>query len=78
VLFVDFKQVFDWVKRIKIYEILRQRDMPANLVILIKMTMEHADGRIIFKSNLSEKFSTFRGVRHGVTLIIKKRMSREQ
>jgi hypothetical protein len=60
VLFVDFKQVFDSVKRIKTYEILKQRDMPANFVILIKMTIEHSDGRIILKSNLSEKFSTFK------------------
>jgi len=29
VLFVDFKQVFDFIIRIKIYEILQQREMPA-------------------------------------------------
>jgi hypothetical protein len=56
VLFVDFKHVFDSIKRIKIYEILQQRDMPAKLVILIKMTMEHSEGRVILKNNSSEKF----------------------
>jgi hypothetical protein len=53
------------------------------------MTMEHSEGRVILKNNSSEKFWTFKGVRHGVTLItvlfnitldhiIKKLMSREQ
>ena len=53
------------------------------------MTMEHSDGRIMLKNNLSEKFSIFKGVGQGETLftvlcditldhIIKKLMFREQ
>jgi len=53
------------------------------------MTMEHSEGRIILKNNLSEKFSVFKGVGQCDTLftvlfnitldhIIKKLMCREQ
>jgi hypothetical protein len=35
VLFVDLKQAFASIKRIKIYEILQQTEMPAKLVRLI-------------------------------------------
>jgi len=53
------------------------------------MTMEHSEGRIILKNNLSVKFSIFKGVGQGDTLftilfnitldhIIKKLMLREQ
>jgi hypothetical protein len=36
VLFVDFKQASNSIKRIKIYEMLQQTEMPAKLVRLIK------------------------------------------
>jgi len=53
------------------------------------MTVEHSEGRIILKNNLSEKFSIFEGVGQGDTLftilfnitldhIIKTLLSREQ
>jgi len=59
-LFVDFKQVFDSIQRIKIYEILQQTEMPAKFVRFIKITMEQSEGRIIHEHNLSEKFSVFK------------------
>lgn len=34
-LFVDLKQAFASIKRIKIYEILQQTEMPAKLIRLI-------------------------------------------
>ena len=66
-LFVDFKQAFDSIQRIKIYEILQQTEMPAKFVRLIKTTMEHSEGRTIHEHNLSEKFPVFKQVRQGDT-----------
>jgi Reverse transcriptase (RNA-dependent DNA polymerase). len=88
VLLVDFKQVFDSIIGIEICEMLQQREMPAKLIILIKTTMEHSEARIILENDLTEKFSIFKGVRQGDTLltvrfnitldlIIKKLTSRE-
>ena len=87
VLFVDFKQTFDSIQRIKICEILQQTEMPAKFVRLIKITMDQSEGKTIHEHNLPEKFSVFKRVRQGdtfstvllnVTLedIIKKLMSR--
>lgn len=39
VLFVDFKQASDSMKRVQIYEILQQTETPAKLVRLIKEGM---------------------------------------
>ena len=64
VLFVGFKQAFDSTKRIWIYEILQQTEIPTKLVRLIK------EGRNILEYNLSEKLSVFQGVRRSDTLSI--------
>jgi len=87
VLFVDFKQTFDSIQRIKIYEILQKTEMPAKFVRLVEIKMEQSEGRTIHERNLSEKFSVFKRVRQGDTfstvflnvtldVIIKKFMSR--
>jgi len=64
VLFVGFKQAFDSTKRIWIYEILQQTEIPTKLVRLIK------EGRNILEYNLSEKLSVFQGVRRSDALSI--------
>ena len=63
--FVNFKQFFDSIKRIKVYEILQRTEIPAKLVRLIKIIMEQSEGRIFLENNLSEKCSVFSGARQG-------------
>jgi hypothetical protein len=63
VFFVGLKKAFASIKRIKIYEILQQKEMHAKLVRLLKTAMEQSEGRTILENYLSEKFSLFKGVK---------------
>jgi hypothetical protein len=55
-------QAFYSTKRIQIYKIQQQTEIPAKLVRLIK------EGRNDLEYNLSEKFSVFQGVRQSDAL----------
>jgi hypothetical protein len=55
VLFLDFKKAFDSTKRIKIYEILQQTEMPENYYIIMD-----DNGKIILENYLSDKLSIFK------------------
>ena len=65
VLFVDFKQAYDRIKRQKLYEALRELGMKNKLIKMIKLTLKDTDNRVRIKGKLSKKFKVKEGLRQG-------------
>lgn len=64
-LFIDFKQAYDTIKREKIYEALTELGIPNKLRNLIKMTLSETKNKILLEGHISNSFHTKRGLRQG-------------
>lgn len=64
-LFVDFKQAYDSVNRIALYEILKQLGIPTKLVAMIRATLYRSNGRVVLQNSLSEVFEISSGLKQG-------------
>jgi hypothetical protein len=67
-LFIDFKKVYDSVRREALYNILIEFGMPRKLVGLIKMCLCETYSRVHVGKNLSDKFSIENGLKQGNAL----------
>ena len=67
-LFVDYKAAFDSPIRGKLYEAMSDLHIPEKLIRLCWMTLTHIKTAVKIGKNLSEPFTTKRGLRQGDTL----------
>ncbi|KAL1445920.1 hypothetical protein WDU94_013975 [Cyamophila willieti] len=65
ILFVDFKQAFDSIKRSKLIEAMEDMDIPQKLINLIMMSMEKSRALVKIDKILSDEFDITTGVRQG-------------
>lgn len=68
ILFIDFKQAFDNIKRSKVEEAIIDLEVPRklkNLINLIMMSMEDSKAQVKIDNQLSNSFSINKGVRQG-------------
>jgi hypothetical protein len=63
--FIDFKKVYDSVRREALYNILIEFGIPRKLVGLIKMCLSETYSRVRIGKNLSDKFSIENGLKQG-------------
>jgi sorting nexin-29 len=67
-LFIDFKKVYDSVKREVLYNILLEYGIPKKLVRVIKMCLNETYSKVRIGKLLSDKFSIQNGLIQGDTL----------
>lgn len=67
-LFIDFRQAFDSIRRNKLLEEMKTMEIPAKLIRLTKMTMEKSRARINTLETTSEEIAIETGVRQGDSL----------
>uniref|UniRef100_A0A8D9AN49 Craniofacial development protein 2 n=1 Tax=Cacopsylla melanoneura TaxID=428564 RepID=A0A8D9AN49_9HEMI len=65
ILFLDYRQAFDNVRRAKVKEALTDIKVPKKLQNLIMMSMEHSKAQVKIENQLSDPFSVNKGVRQG-------------
>lgn len=65
ILFVDFKQAFDSIKRSRLMEALRELNIPCKLRRLIAMTLENTTANVQTEHGKTETFNITKGVRQG-------------
>uniref|UniRef100_A0A8D8XZ49 Craniofacial development protein 2 n=1 Tax=Cacopsylla melanoneura TaxID=428564 RepID=A0A8D8XZ49_9HEMI len=65
ILFVDFKQAFDNVRRSKVEEALKDLGVPRKLINLVMMSMENSKAQVKVDSQMSDSFTINKGVRQG-------------
>ena len=63
--FIDFKKVYDSVRREVLYNILIEFGIPMKLVRLIKMCLTQTYGRVQVGKNLSDMFPIRNGLKQG-------------
>lgn len=64
-LFIDFKQAYDTVKREKVYEAMREMGIKEKLIRLVRMTLKETEYKVLINGQVSEKFRVKRGLRQG-------------
>jgi sorting nexin-29 len=62
-LFIDFKAVYDTIRRDKLLEALTEFKIPSKLIRLAKLTLKNMRCRVKVHKNLSEKSDTSIGLR---------------
>jgi hypothetical protein len=67
-LFIDFKLVYDSVRRVVLYNILIQFGVPMKLVRLIKMCLNETYSKVRIGKHLSERFPIQNGLKQGDAL----------
>uniref|UniRef100_A0A8D8PVV0 Craniofacial development protein 2 n=1 Tax=Cacopsylla melanoneura TaxID=428564 RepID=A0A8D8PVV0_9HEMI len=65
ILFIDFQQAFDNVKRQKVEEALEDLEVPNKIINLIMMTMKRSKAQVKIDNHLSNPFEINKGVRQG-------------
>lgn len=65
ILFIDFKQAYDSIKRSKLNEILNSFGIDPKLIRLIEMTLERTSCKIMIDGEISDSFPINRGLRQG-------------
>lgn len=68
ILFVDFKQAFDSVKRGKLKEAMEDLEIPSKLINLAMMTMLNSKAKVKIDNKISEAFEINTGVKQGDSL----------
>jgi hypothetical protein len=68
-LFVDFKKVYDSVRREVLYNILIEFGIPIKLVSLIKMCLNETYSRVQVGKHLSDMFPIKNGLKQGYALL---------
>jgi hypothetical protein len=64
-LFVDFRKAFNSVNRERLYETMKQMDIPDKLIRLTRMTMNITQANIKIDNKISIKFEFSAGVKQG-------------
>jgi hypothetical protein len=64
-LFIDFKKVYDSVRREVLYKNLIEFGIPRKLVRLIKMSLTKTYSRVRVGKNVSDRFPTRNGLKQG-------------
>jgi hypothetical protein len=64
-LFVDFRKVVDCINREKLYDVMKQMEIPDKLIRLTRMTMNTTQAQIKILNKLSTKFEFNAGVKQG-------------
>ena len=64
-LFIDFKKVYDSVRREVLYNILTEYGIPMKLIRLIKMCLTETYSRVRVGKNLSDIFPIRNGLKQG-------------
>uniref|UniRef100_A0A8D8W2L6 Craniofacial development protein 2 n=1 Tax=Cacopsylla melanoneura TaxID=428564 RepID=A0A8D8W2L6_9HEMI len=65
ILFIDFKQAFDSINRLKLGEALKDLEVPGKLKNLIMMTMDGSNAHVKVNNQLTDSFNINKGVRQG-------------
>lgn len=65
ILFVDFKQAFDSVKRNTVIKDAQKLGIPNKLIRLTKTTMKDAKAAVMSKGGVSNEFNINKGIRQG-------------
>lgn len=65
ILFVDFKQAFDSINRIKLLEAMEEMEIPHKLIRLIKMTLNKTMAKVKIHNQISKEFEFSTGVKQG-------------
>jgi sorting nexin-29 len=67
-IFIDFKSAYDSVKRDKLLKAMEEFLIPQKLINLTKATLRNIKFRVKIQNQLSELFTTERGLRQGDAL----------
>lgn len=67
-LFIDFQQALDKVKRGKLYRAMERMKIPSKLIGLIRMTMKNTTACVRVEEGQTERFGINSGVRQGDAL----------
>ena len=67
-LFIDYKAAFDTPIREKLFETMSAYGIPSKLIRLCRMTLSDTKSSVKIGSDLSEPFTTTRGLRQGDSL----------
>ena len=68
-LFIDFKETYDTVRKEVLYNILIETDIPTKLVRLIKMCLNETYSRVQVGKQLSDMFPIRNGLKQGDALL---------
>jgi hypothetical protein len=67
-IFIDFKQAFDKVNRLKLYESLKMLKIPTKLIRLVRMTLTNSRAAVEIYQGRTEVFNIHNGLRQGDAL----------
>lgn len=65
ILFIDFKQAYDSIKKRKLIEAMESLQVPEKLVRLTDMTLKQTECKIVLKGRVSKGFIVNQGLRQG-------------
>ena len=65
IVFIDFKQAYDIVKREKVYEATRGLGIPSKYIKLVKMTLKETNYKVQVNGNTSKKFKVSKSPKQG-------------
>lgn len=64
-LFIDYKQAYDSIKRLQIYKAMEKLGVPSKMIKLVEMTLQGTLTKVLVEGNLTESFSVNSGLRQG-------------
>ena len=64
-MFVDFRQAFNSVRRVKLYKDMQDMEMPLKLIKLTKMSLRFTKVKIKYDNMLNESFAFNKRVKQG-------------
>jgi sorting nexin-29 len=60
-LYIDFKQTYNSVNRKKLYDVLREMQIPAKLITLVKISLKNTKAKVRVQGQFSKEISIGRG-----------------